>query len=193
MSRYRHWVNPEGPLVFLTSSTGGFATVFEWPAVRGLVASILDAHCFYGARLHAYCVMPHHVHFVSWIPQGRTASWFMNRIKSNAAKRVLPLLGPHEIRILNEGSEPGRVLWQRSYRRTGLTCGRSFFACVRYVHLNPLRGGLCTDPLDYRWSSAFLWQECRWDPQKGLPISDDLLREYCDPSQLRFGPQPEAG
>lgn len=42
------------------------------------------------------------------------------------------------------------------------------WACVRYVHLNPVRAGLCEGPEQYLWSSARLYEEYKWTEDDGI-------------------------
>jgi len=44
---------------------------------------------------------------------------------------------------------------------------------VNYIHLNPVRAGLVERAIDYRWSSARIWQGCESDNE---PLSVDFDR-----------------
>ena len=44
-------------------------------------------------------------------------------------------------------------LWADRFKSSVLEGETAFWACVKYVELNPVRAGLVTDSADYRWSS----------------------------------------
>jgi putative transposase len=47
-----------------------------------------------------------------------------------------------------------------------------FMQKVNYIHMNPVRAGLVEKAVDYRWSSARIWQGC--------PLEDEPLRVDMD-------------
>jgi len=183
----KHWLNaPEIPCMFITSTVRGWTPIFERPEIRDVVAaSLIDDHRFYGALLHAFAVMQHHFHTISIMPPGKTSSWFGARLKSNAAKRVLPLLTDREARMLWEAPEDdGRVMWKRSIRGVPITSHDVRVTKVNYVHMNPVRAGLCALPAEYRWSSARFREAGIYDAELGLDL-DALLQKFGDPPSLR--------
>jgi REP element-mobilizing transposase RayT len=99
----------------------------------------------FGARLHAYCWMPNHVHLavrVADAPLGRLMHLLASRY-ARRKQRQVPTTGH---------------LFERRYRAKLVASDRYLLALVRYIHLNPVRAGLTADPGAYRWSShrAFL-------------------------------------
>ena len=90
VARYRHFRNhgAERQWVFVTTTCLDFVHAFREPAIRDLMAaSLIEDLKHYGSTLHAFVVMPHHVHFIAVVPEGKTIGWLMNRVKSNAARR----------------------------------------------------------------------------------------------------------
>jgi hypothetical protein len=57
---------------------------------------IADDCRHYGAILHAFCVMQHYVRRVLRTPLDHNSSWLLQRMNSNAAKTLHPLLLPEE-------------------------------------------------------------------------------------------------
>lgn len=171
--------------MFLTSTVRGWAPIFQRPEIRDvLAASLVDDHRHYGALLHAFAVMQHHFHTVSIMPPGQTSSWFGARLKSNAAKRVLPLLNDRERQMLLDAPEDdGRVIWKRSIRGVPITSHEGRVTKVNYVHQNPVRAGFCLLPIEYRWSSARFREAGSYDPELGLDL-DALIRDFGDPPSL---------
>jgi len=114
----------------------------DFLAFEDILGAALDR---FGARLHAYCWMPNHVHLavrVSDVPLGRLMHLLASRY-ARRKQRQVPTTGH---------------LFERRYRAKLVASDRYLFALVRYIHLNPVRAGLTADPGAYRWSShrAFL-------------------------------------
>ncbi|RPI14065.1 MAG: transposase [Lysobacterales bacterium] len=92
------------------------------------------------ARVHAYCWMPNHIHLlveVGAAPLGRP----MQRIASRYARYV------------QRRSETTGHFFERRHHATLVDTDRYLLVLVRYIHLNPVRGGLVRDPADYPWCS----------------------------------------
>jgi REP element-mobilizing transposase RayT len=92
-------------------------------------------------ELHAYAVMPNHVHVLLTPSIGLET--LTRSLKTITARRANRLLG-----------RTGQAFWQgESYDR--LVRSREEFARVRaYVENNPVRAGLVNEPHLYPWSSA---------------------------------------
>jgi REP element-mobilizing transposase RayT len=77
---------------YVTSTIIDFVMVFSQPANANLMAgSLLSDLRFYRAELYAFVVMGHHFHFLVVPPEHMTMSQLMDRLKSNAAKRLVPI------------------------------------------------------------------------------------------------------
>lgn len=48
------------------------------------------------------------------------------------------------------------------------------YAEVNYIHLNPVRAGLVERAIDYRWSSARIWQRCETEDEPMLVDLDQI-------------------
>lgn len=103
----------------------------------------------YGASLFAYCWMTNHVHLavrIAEAPLGAVMSIVASRY-ARAKQRPLATTGH---------------LFERRYWARLVDADRYLLALVRYIHLNPVRACMVTDPRDYRWSShrAYLGAAC---------------------------------
>ena len=58
-------------------------------------------------------------------------------------------------------------LWQQEKNVFSIFSEAVFMQKVNYIHLNPVRAGLVERAVDYRWSSARIWQ--------GIPSDDEPL------------------
>ena len=103
----------------------------------GIVADSLESTA---SRLHAYCWMTNHIHMlvqVSDVPLGK----FVLRIASRYARRV-------QARMQTTGH-----LFERRYHAVLVDADAYLLTLVRYIHMNPVRGGLVTEAARYPWSS----------------------------------------
>ena len=95
-------------------------------------------------RLHAWVVMPNHVHvLISPSPRVGMAR-IVHGWKTYTARRANQTLG-----------RAGRF-WQPDYFDRYVRNPRHFRAVVQYIEANPVRVGLCRQTEDWPWSSAAL-------------------------------------
>lgn len=94
--------------------------------------------------LHAWVVMPNHVHTL-FTPEG---VWTLSQIAhtwksytANECNRVLTRRGQ---------------FWQREPFDRYIRDERHYKNAVRYIEDNPVKAALCSKPEDWRWSSAHL-------------------------------------
>ncbi len=91
-------------------------------------------------RVHAYCLMTNHLHLA--IEVGRVP---LSRGMQNLAFRYTRWIHRREKRTGH--------LFQVRDRALLIDREAYLLELVRYIHLNPVRAGLVSDPLDYPWSS----------------------------------------
>jgi len=95
----------------------------------------------YGFEVWAYCLMPNHVHLVGVPGSGDSLARAFNTVHMKYAQDYN-----------RRNGETGH-LWQGRFFSCVLD-ERHTYAAIRYVEMNPVRGGLCGRPEDYPWSSA---------------------------------------
>lgn len=93
----------------------------------------------YAVTLHAYCLMPNHVHLVL-----RTA-------EAPLARFMQSLQQSYTQRFNRQHGQVGHV-FQGRYKALLCATDEYLLTLVRYVHLNPLRAGLVAHPADYPYS-----------------------------------------
>jgi putative DNA methylase len=94
-------------------------------------------------RLHAWCVMPNHVHalitpLADWTLSTITHSW-----KSFTSKKANALLG-------KQGP-----FWAPEYYDRAIRDDTHYTNAVDYIAMNPVKANLCARPEDWRFSSAW--------------------------------------
>lgn len=104
--------------------------------------------------VHAYCVMPDHVHLlVEGLKPGCDLVQFIKILKQKSG--------------FAHAKNTGTRLWQRFFYDHVLRPNDSADGVAWYIWLNPVRAGLCTAPQDYHFSGSFTvdWQS-RIAPRK---------------------------
>jgi REP element-mobilizing transposase RayT len=93
-------------------------------------------------RLHAWVVMPNHVHTLYTAEPGWELSQIAHSWKSYTASECN--------RVLARKGE----FWQREPFDRYIRNQRHFANALRYIEENPVKAGLCKKAEDWRWSSA---------------------------------------
>ena len=110
--------------------------------------------------LHAWVVMPEHVHMVARFHSDSTAPQVLRTLKTGVAKRVIARWREIEAGILGKITLPDGScrFWQRGggYDRN-LRSVDDVREKIAYVHANPVRQGLVERPEEWEWSSARWW------------------------------------
>ena len=102
----------------------------------------LDAASYnYQLKVHAYVLMPDHVHILA--TPGTTDS----------ISRTIQSIGRNYVQYFNECHGGSGTLWEGRYRATVIDASSYMLTCCRYIEQNPVRNGLVKNARDYRWSS----------------------------------------
>jgi REP-associated tyrosine transposase len=91
--------------------------------------------------LVAFVIMPDHLHLII-IPRGKNISQSMHSIKSFSSKEI------------NKNSRHKGSIWQASFRDLALWAEEVVVEKINYIHNNPVRKDLVSDPENYQYSSA---------------------------------------
>lgn len=127
--------------------------IFHDSADYGFMLALLAENCRrFGVALHGYVFMTNHFHLLA----------------TPAAADGIPLLmqalGRRYVRHFNQRHGRSGTLWEGRYRSTVLDADSYLLACMAYMDLNPVRGGLAGAPVDYAWSSHAHYAGARTDP-----------------------------
>jgi REP element-mobilizing transposase RayT len=139
-----------------TARTGPL--LLKQPALAGIVMSYLMqlARIEKVCDLHAFAVMPNHVHVL--LTPHIPLSQIMKLAKGGSARLANQALG-------NTGS----TFWQDESYDHFVRDRDEFRRIQRYIEFNPVRAGLAAAPEDYPFSSASRgWGEVSTEPRAGL-------------------------
>ena len=120
----------------------------------GLLAAAATDH---GLAVHAYVLMPNHVHLLA------------TPTAAGAAGLTMQTLGRRFVPWFNRRHERTGALWEGRYRSCLIDSARYFLTCCRYIELNPVRAGLVRAPEEFAWSSH---------PANALGRADPLVRPH---------------
>jgi len=106
----------------------------------------------HGVAIHAYVLMPSHVHLLA------------TPAAADALARVMQAMGSRYVRWFNARHGRTGTLWEGRFRSTVVQTDRYLLACMRYLESNPVRAGLVDEPSAFRWSSCRHHIGLRVDP-----------------------------
>lgn len=139
---------------------------------------LLEELEFYSSKfeftLPGYVIMPDHLHLLLWWDKtekyGLSVSKIMQCIKGAAARRIISLKisgslehllqATSEIVRNNSKSHKRNIkhrLWRRGFYDFNIYTEEKLAEKLNYIHHNPVKAGLVSEPGNYRWSSYKLY------------------------------------
>lgn len=141
---YLH-LKAESRCYFITTNSADGTPLFANPQVAQIMLNALLHLRLEGRlKLHAFVIMPNHLHFVASLGLKEELSRLMHSLKSYTAKEI------------NRSLRTKGKVWQRGYYSHGVRNERDMEEKISYITLNPVRAGLSETAEDYRFSSAGL-------------------------------------
>jgi REP element-mobilizing transposase RayT len=166
-------------------------------ACQLFVEALAETRRRFPLKLIGYVVMPDHTHLII-NPVNRDISAVMNSLKSAVARKIIDWLKEfnHASSLrklaLETPQKRGHThsVWQKDFSSIDLWSPKFIRQKLNYIHLNPVRAGLCKHPAEWRWSSyrAYLPHE-----SSDVPIEMNL-RGYWSEDDLEsvVGPAGDA-
>jgi len=99
-----------------------------------------DAAKQFGCAVHAFALMPNHVHLLL-TPQNE-----------DSLAKTMQSLGRRYAQYFNQQHKRSGTIWEGRYR-SSLIDPDYFLRCQRYIELNPVRAGFESNPQDSSWTS----------------------------------------
>lgn len=142
MSRLPRLFVPGLPLLITQRGNNGSSIFHDEADYRQYLQWLRDALRESSIALHAYVLMPDHVHLLVTAGDEKSPGRFMQR------------LGRQYVRWFNDRHHRSGTLWEGRYRSTVLEPTAWLLPASGYVELNPVRRGLVADAEHYPWSSC---------------------------------------
>jgi putative transposase len=131
---------------------GARRTIYQNDEQRLLFLSLLEASSQkFEVEIHAYCLMDNHFHLLIQTPQANlseTLHWITNQY----ARRI-----NKEMRL--DGS-----LFRGRFKAITIDADNYLVQVSRYIHLNPVKAKICSNPQEYPWSSYKGYIDCDLRP-----------------------------
>ena len=103
---------------------------------------LLEESCaLYPCAVHAYVLMPNHVHLLVTPGSPENISKAMRRL----AQRY--------VQHFNKTHGRTGAMWEGRFKSIPVDSARYLLKCQRYIEQNPVRAGIAAQPRDYTWSS----------------------------------------
>src|SRR5215218_7754338 len=116
--------------------------IFSAHADYELLLGLMDEHARkQHVAVHAYVLMSNHFHLLA-TPE-----------TDDGIPQMMQAVGRRYVRNYNLRQARSGTLWEGRYKSNLIQAERHLLACMVYMDLNPVRGGMVADPADYRWSS----------------------------------------
>ncbi|MDQ2692752.1 MAG: transposase [Chloroflexota bacterium] len=156
----RYWI--EGSIFYITSNIYHRIYVFKRPSFIIPIIDSLNYYRYqYACKLLGYVIMPDHIHLLLWPQEAIKITDFMRdfkRFTSGRISRQAKIEGKAEwvVRFEKAGSETERAeykVWQDSFWEQCIYTEDFLIQKLNYIHLNPVRAGICTTAAGYPYSS----------------------------------------
>lgn len=141
MPRKPRFYLPGVPCHVVQRGMGGEDCFFHDADYAYYLECLHEASIDHGCRIHAYVLMPNHIHLL------------MTPLERNSISRLMQSVGRRYVQHINRDHERTGSLWEGRHRASLVEEGEILLTCQRYIELNPVRSGLVEHPADYRWSS----------------------------------------
>jgi len=133
-----------------------------------LCNSFNEVRSSHGILILAYVIMLDHVHLLVY--SEKEMSEVLRLVNGVSARRIIQYLKENGFerslfKLRGEGRERNHKhsVWQHHTDSLEIFGEDTFRQKVEYIHLNPVRAELVSNPLEYRFSSARSWAGCEKD------------------------------
>ncbi len=146
---------------YVTSVTYNRVPVFRSEQACEILVEVMNkVRSKFPSKLIGYVIMPDHVQTIINNATGTISDWLL-RVRGNSAKNILAWLREeeHTISLKKLTLHPPQkrqhthAVWQKDPSVIDLTSPKFIRQKLTYLHLNPVRAGLCEHPADWKWSS----------------------------------------
>lgn len=126
----------------------------------------------------AYCLMPNHFHLLIRIKEINSAEDFRSFENFGSLTPVEKAFKNFFIsyaKAINKAYNRTGSLFQNNYKKKLVEDDSYFSSLVSYIHLNPVKGRLCKEPQDWRYSSFSSFLE---ESTNGIPVEKNEVLDW---------------
>jgi putative transposase len=164
MERYK--ITDDANIYFVTFSVLYFLPIFVSEKICRIITNSLNfCHNRKQLRINAYVIMPTHMHMIVFdrdFDNGRLAAT-ISSFRQFTGRRLIGYFNHWMPAIFGQVMSTTRrtdrqnQFWQQGKHPVGVTNPEMWRRIFDYIHENPRRKGLVTDPAAWRFSSAGHW------------------------------------
>jgi putative transposase len=181
MAAEKFQISRDSQALYITIVTKDRLPVFRTDALKIVACRAIDeARNSGGFLLFAYVIMLDHMHLLTNCPD--TSAEVLRYRKGITGRRVIDYLKEKNyetslarLRHKDWKQKHSYSLWQQEKTVFSIYSEAMFMQKVNYIHLIPVRAGLVESAVDYRWSSARIWQR-REAEDEPLRMDVDRIR-----------------
>ena len=130
-----------------------------------------EARNLYPIHIYNFCLMDNHVHLI------------VEPLVEGGLSKAMEHISKQYAKYFNKKYNHVGHVFQGRFKSFLIQVERYFFACSRYVDLNPVKSGMVADPKDYRWSG---YKTLAFGKDSGVKLdTHDLLRDLAAHRQER--------
>ena len=149
----------------LQRGNNGAPCFFVEQDYRFYLQCLRESAARYSCAIHAYVLMPNHVHLL------------VSPSTENGLSPMMRLLGSRYVLYVNRARGRTGTLWEGRFKSNLIDSERYLLCCHHYIEANPVRKMIVANPGDYAWSSY---------RHHALGIADSVVKDH--PIYLQLGP-----
>jgi REP element-mobilizing transposase RayT len=151
---------------FVTSTVVDWIDVFTRRAYCEIIIEAMEfARKFRGLHIHAYVIMPSHLHMLVSSREEQLGSIMRDfkQFTSRAIVRAVSEMPEHRSDWLRQHFRQHAAanpkirhaqFWQAGYHPHACYSGEAAWQTIQYIHESPVQAGIVHEPEQYVWSSA---------------------------------------
>ncbi|MFD2284716.1 transposase [Pedobacter petrophilus] len=163
---YKYAVTDDSGIYFITTTVVNWIDVFTRKELAEVIIESLK-YCQKekGLIIHAWCLMPSHLHMIVSMQEGKNLPDLMRDFKKFTSRKITQSIREiNESRdwLLNKFSFAAKIhaksdefkFWQDGYHPISLETNLFIEQKLDYIHRNPVEAGFVYEPEHYVYSSA---------------------------------------
>ncbi|MET0322391.1 MAG: transposase [Duganella sp.] len=141
MARLPRLIVPHQPHHVIQSGNNDQPVFHDADDYQAFLGWLRAAAKTYKVQIHAYVLMPNHLHLL------------LTPSDEGGLGQMMQWIGRYYVPYFNHKHGRSGTLWNGRYKTSLIDADAYFMLCSRYIESNPVRNGLAARHEDYPWSS----------------------------------------
>ena len=141
MARLPRLIVPDQPHHVIQTGNNNQPVFHDAEDYQSFLGWLRSAAKTYKVAVHAYVLMPNHVHLL------------VTPSDDSGLAQMMQWVGRYYVPYFNQKYTRSGTLWNGRYKTSLIDADEYFMLCSRYIESNPVRSGLVSRIEDYAWSS----------------------------------------